>query len=74
MRFALRVQPRNMLLFACHLTNATAQGVQIVRLVVRTKGIVLLTQQRYKYGHKDTAAVTSSPDVTAAQKEKQQAA
>ncbi|PKI83392.1 hypothetical protein MVES_002515 [Malassezia vespertilionis] len=33
MRFALRVQPRNMLLFACHLTNATAQGAQIFRLV-----------------------------------------
>jgi len=35
MRFALRVQPRNMLLFACHLTNATAQGVQCLRLLVR---------------------------------------
>ena len=35
MRFALRVQPRNMLLFACHLTNATAQGVQVLRLLVR---------------------------------------
>lgn len=35
MRFALRVQPRNMLLFACHLTNATAQGVQIIRMLVR---------------------------------------
>ncbi|WFD47192.1 Pyrimidine nucleotide transporter, mitochondrial [Malassezia furfur] len=33
MRFALRVQPRNMLLFVCHLTNATAQGAQIVRLL-----------------------------------------
>lgn len=33
MRFALRVQPRNMLLFACHLTNATAQGVQVLRLL-----------------------------------------
>lgn len=35
MRFAWRVQPRNMLLFACHFTNATAQGVQIFRLLVR---------------------------------------
>jgi len=31
MRFAWRVQPRNYLLFACHLTNATAQSVQDVR-------------------------------------------
>lgn len=28
MRFAWKVQPRNMLLFACHATNFTAQGVQ----------------------------------------------
>ena len=35
MRFAVRVQPRNMLLFACHFVNAAAQGTQIVRLVVR---------------------------------------
>jgi len=33
MRFAWRVQPRNYLLFACHLTNATAQSVQEVRFV-----------------------------------------
>ncbi|WFD39513.1 Pyrimidine nucleotide transporter, mitochondrial [Malassezia japonica] len=33
MRFAVRVQPRNMLLFACHFVNAAAQGTQIVRLV-----------------------------------------
>ncbi|KIY72833.1 UPF0041-domain-containing protein [Cylindrobasidium torrendii FP15055 ss-10] len=31
MRFAWRVQPRNYLLFACHTTNALAQGVQDVR-------------------------------------------
>lgn len=48
MRFALRVQPRNLLLFACHLTNATAQGVQGLRLLVRS---ALLTPQRYKYEH-----------------------
>lgn len=28
MRFAWKVQPRNMLLFACHFTNASAQGIQ----------------------------------------------
>ncbi|XP_022919971.1 mitochondrial pyruvate carrier 1 [Onthophagus taurus] len=31
MRFALRVKPRNMLLFACHLTNTCAQLVQLSR-------------------------------------------
>lgn len=31
MRFALRVQPRNMLLFACHITNETAQLYQLQR-------------------------------------------
>jgi len=33
MRFAWRVQPRNYLLFACHVTNATAQFVQGGRFV-----------------------------------------
>ncbi|GAA5837990.1 hypothetical protein JCM3766R1_004169 [Sporobolomyces carnicolor] len=33
MRFAWRVQPRNYLLFACHLTNATAQSLQGVRFL-----------------------------------------
>ncbi|WFD36503.1 pyruvate transporter mpc1 [Malassezia cuniculi] len=32
MRFAWRVQPRNLLLFACHFVNASAQGVQCARL------------------------------------------
>lgn len=32
MRFALRVQPRNMLLFACHATNETAQLYQLQRV------------------------------------------
>jgi hypothetical protein len=31
MRFALRVQPRNMLLFVMHLTNFTAQSTQMAR-------------------------------------------
>ncbi|XP_019871210.1 mitochondrial pyruvate carrier 1 [Aethina tumida] len=31
MRFALRVQPRNLLLFSCHLTNASAQAIQLCR-------------------------------------------
>ncbi|KAF8078639.1 hypothetical protein FPV67DRAFT_1616124 [Lyophyllum atratum] len=33
MRFAWRVQPRNYLLFACHMTNATAQSIQDARFV-----------------------------------------
>ncbi|KAL9934272.1 hypothetical protein V8E36_006728 [Tilletia maclaganii] len=31
MRFAWRVQPRNYLLFACHMTNAAAQYTQLGR-------------------------------------------
>jgi mitochondrial pyruvate carrier 1 len=33
MRFAWKVQPRNMLLFACHFTNASAQSIQAGRFV-----------------------------------------
>lgn len=33
MRFAIRVQPRNMLLFACHITNFSAQMVQGGRVI-----------------------------------------
>lgn len=33
MRFAWKVQPRNMLLFACHLTNVCAQLTQGARFV-----------------------------------------
>ncbi|KAF2891866.1 hypothetical protein ILUMI_14302 [Ignelater luminosus] len=33
MRFAWRVQPQNMLLFACHVTNEAAQLVQLGRFV-----------------------------------------
>ncbi|VDM31233.1 unnamed protein product [Hydatigera taeniaeformis] len=33
MRFAIRVQPRNLLLFACHFTNEAAQGVQGLRFI-----------------------------------------
>ncbi|KAH8831618.1 hypothetical protein DL96DRAFT_840471 [Flagelloscypha sp. PMI_526] len=49
MRFAWRVQPRNYLLFACHATNATAQGIQEIRFM------------RYWYlgGREDKSGVTS---------------
>ncbi|KAF7484727.1 mitochondrial pyruvate carrier 1-like protein [Marmota monax] len=33
MRFAYRVQPRNMLLMACHFTNVVAQSVQAGRYI-----------------------------------------
>lgn len=33
MRFAWQVQPRNMLLFACHITNFCAQSIQGARCV-----------------------------------------
>ncbi|KER25665.1 hypothetical protein T265_06902 [Opisthorchis viverrini] len=33
MRFAIVVQPRNLLLFACHITNETAQCVQMGRFI-----------------------------------------
>ncbi|KAM3183817.1 pyruvate transporter mpc1 [Hymenolepis weldensis] len=33
MRFAIRVEPRNLLLFACHATNETAQAAQGIRFV-----------------------------------------
>ncbi|MEN2499618.1 MAG: Importin subunit alpha-1 [Marteilia pararefringens] len=37
MRFAIRVQPRNNLLLACHLTNFGAQAVLGVKLVRASK-------------------------------------
>jgi mitochondrial pyruvate carrier 1 len=33
MRFAWKVKPQNMLLFACHFTNASAQAIQGGRFV-----------------------------------------
>ncbi|KAL8283588.1 hypothetical protein RQP46_005383 [Phenoliferia psychrophenolica] len=39
MRFAWRVQPRNYLLFACHLTNATAQLTQGARFLNYNGGV-----------------------------------
>ena len=31
MRFSIKVEPRNMLLFACHFSNETAQLIQLGR-------------------------------------------
>lgn len=33
MRFAWRIQPRNLLLLACHVTNCTAQGILGCRFI-----------------------------------------
>ncbi|XP_034080228.1 mitochondrial pyruvate carrier 1 [Gymnodraco acuticeps] len=48
MRFAYKVQPRNWLLFACHLTNESAQLIQGSRLIKynmdKKKGAQLLQQ------------------------------
>ncbi|XP_046560478.1 mitochondrial pyruvate carrier 1-like [Haliotis rubra] len=33
MRFAIKVQPRNMLLFSCHITNEFAQLTQLARFM-----------------------------------------
>lgn len=33
MRFAWKVQPRNLLLFACHATNEVAQVIQFSRFI-----------------------------------------
>lgn len=50
MRFAIKVQPRNMLLFACHFTNEIAQITQGVRLI------------RYEYfGGKEAALNATTP-------------
>ncbi|CAK6447722.1 unnamed protein product [Pipistrellus nathusii] len=40
MRFAYRVQPRNLLLLACHGTNVMAQSVQGSRLVLFRYGVL----------------------------------
>lgn len=39
MRFAVRVQPRNMLLFSCHATNEVAQLVQGYRYLKYQKSL-----------------------------------
>ncbi|XP_037896622.1 mitochondrial pyruvate carrier 1-like [Glossina fuscipes] len=43
MRFALRVKPRNLLLFACHFTNVNVQTIQGIRFL------------RYHYSEQNSA-------------------
>ncbi|KAM8896124.1 mitochondrial pyruvate carrier 1-like protein [Lycaon pictus] len=38
MRFAYRVQPRNLLLLACHSTNVVVQSVQVSRYLIHQYG------------------------------------
>lgn len=51
MRFAMRVQPRNMLLFACHSVNAAAQLTQGFRYL------------KYRYGTKPEEGEWYHPNV-----------
>ncbi|XP_029786570.1 mitochondrial pyruvate carrier 1-like protein [Suricata suricatta] len=53
MRFAYRVQPRNLLLLACHGTNIVAQSVQAGRLITHC----------YGSGTASTAATVATDDV-----------
>jgi len=55
MRFAWKVDPRNYLLFACHVTNATAQLTQGYRFV-----------NYWNLGGKDKRAVHAAPSQDAA--------
>jgi len=55
MRFAWKVDPRNYLLFACHVTNATAQLTQGYRFV-----------NYWHLGGKDKRAVHAAPSQDAA--------
>ena len=54
MRFAYRVQPRNLLLMACHGTNIVAQSIQAGRYLI------------YHYGGGTTAATTAAVSAASA--------
>lgn len=49
MRFAWRVQPRNYLLLACHVSNETVQATQLVRKVMDMRGEKWLDEQYFKH-------------------------
>jgi len=59
MRFAWRVQPRNYLLFACHLTNAAAQIVQGGRFI----NYWYLGGQEKRLGQAGSAAANAVADM-----------
>ncbi|XP_040324741.1 mitochondrial pyruvate carrier 1-like protein [Herpailurus yagouaroundi] len=59
MRFAYRVQPRNLLLLACHTTNVMAQSVQAGRFVIHHYGGTATTTAATT-----TAATTTTNDPT----------
>lgn len=57
MRFAVKVNPRNTLLFACHFVNAGAQLGQGVRFI----------EYHNKLGSFSTPEIVENPEVTVAQ-------
>lgn len=59
MRFAWRVQPRNMLLFACHATNETVQVYQLQR---KYGGVDFFYKPELVVGKEDTMAVDAGKD------------
>lgn len=67
MRFAWKVQPRNLLLFACHITNFTAQNVQGARFINYN---YLSDQNKTKSISIATTAATATPTTTVAVPEK----
>lgn len=56
MRFAWKVQPRNMLLFGCHITNFSAQATQGGRFV------------HYNFMGGDKEKTSAQPAIAAAKK------
>ncbi|KAF9056144.1 hypothetical protein BJ165DRAFT_1431209 [Panaeolus papilionaceus] len=69
MRFAWRVQPRNYLLFACHLTNATAQTVNDIRFYKYWN----MGGREKKLAERDLEAGTTSKVLEAVQESKEAA-
>jgi len=57
MRFAWKVQPRNLLLFACHITNFTAQATQGTRFINHN----FLTDKSKKTAATATTTTTGAP-------------
>uniref|UniRef100_A0A915EUN2 Mitochondrial pyruvate carrier n=1 Tax=Ditylenchus dipsaci TaxID=166011 RepID=A0A915EUN2_9BILA len=64
MRFAWHVKPRNMLLFACHCTNFTAQGGQLTRFVNHHYAH-LFTDPYFKSNSKEHKVLEQVADVAA---------
>lgn len=63
MRFAWKVKPQNMLLFACHVTNFSAQTVQGSRFLNHK-----MTGDNKSSSEKSPAATNIVPDTPAVEK------